>query len=253
MDTLNIESQSIYVDLAINFNNDFILLSSTRVMTENPPDKEENKWPWTLVESKCAWWCWSFPSYETGRMNTLRGSNLTSEQEAMVHATKWNLTSQEQAKIDHCYENVHIDSDGNDSSRDEGPLKGKGIDPQNWGALEFEPSELNVNAQWEAMSAWNQVRDWDLASKESKFDDEEKGIPRQKGTKYKPQIESVSDNDTLKMSAPAAAMKKTPASKLTPWWIKSQMRLKVINSQPFIKSNTVQTFSQYHRLHLEVI
>ena len=50
-----------------------------------------------------------------------------------------------------------INSNGNDSSRDEGPSKEKGIDPQNWGALEFEPSELNVNAQWEAMSAWNQV------------------------------------------------------------------------------------------------
>ncbi|KAF8221936.1 hypothetical protein L208DRAFT_1414222, partial [Tricholoma matsutake] len=46
-----LESFSSQVDHA--FNDDLTLYSSTRVMTENSPDKETNKYePWTLVESK---------------------------------------------------------------------------------------------------------------------------------------------------------------------------------------------------------
>ena len=199
-----------------HFNDNSILLSSTQVITEEPPDEEEHYQHWTLNESKRARRRRSFLSYETGMMHASRGSNLTSEQEAAVHAAERNLTGQERAKIDHHYKNVHINSNENDSSRDEGPSKGKGVDPHNWGVLEFEPFELNMNAQWEAMRAWNQVRDRDLANKESKPDDEEKAIPHQKNTKYKPQIKSVSDDNTPKVSAPAAARKKTPVSKLMP-------------------------------------
>ncbi|KAF8222841.1 hypothetical protein L208DRAFT_1320369, partial [Tricholoma matsutake] len=50
-------------------------------------------------------------------------------------------------RIDHHYEKVHFDNNGDESWRGEGPSKGKGIDPKNWGTLRIKPSELDVNAQ----------------------------------------------------------------------------------------------------------
>ena len=39
---------------SFHFNDNSILLSSTRVITEEPPDEEEHNQHWTLNESKCA-------------------------------------------------------------------------------------------------------------------------------------------------------------------------------------------------------
>lgn len=74
-------------------------------------------------------------------------SHLTSEQETAVRTAKQNLTSNERIRLDHRYKNLRIDSDGNESSRGEGLSKEKGVDPENWGALKFEPSKLDVHAQ----------------------------------------------------------------------------------------------------------
>jgi hypothetical protein len=38
-------------------------------------------------------------------------------------------------------------NDKNKPLRGEGPLKEKDIDPKNWGALDFDPAELDENAQ----------------------------------------------------------------------------------------------------------
>ncbi|KAF8228571.1 hypothetical protein L208DRAFT_1403551 [Tricholoma matsutake] len=160
-------------------------------MTENSPDKEtNNNEPWTLF---------------------LRGNRLTSEQEIAVKNAEQNLT-EEQERIDCHYEKVHFDSNGDESLRVEGPSKGKGVDPSNWGALEFESSKLNVDTQREAMKAWNMVRDQDQ-NKESKTG---KGkSPHQKNSKHKAQIEIVTDEDALKVSAPAAAKENPSKIKFT--------------------------------------
>jgi hypothetical protein len=61
-------------------------------------------------------------------------------------AAEQNLTTAKWTRIGHCYEKMYM-NDENEPSRGEGPLKGKGIDPQNWGALDFDPAELDENAQ----------------------------------------------------------------------------------------------------------
>ncbi|KAF8235742.1 hypothetical protein L208DRAFT_1391781 [Tricholoma matsutake] len=123
----------------------------------------------------------------------------------------WTLVESKQ-RIDRRYEKVHFDSDGDESLRGEGPSKGKGVDPSNWGALEFESSKLDVDAQREAMKAWNMVRDQDQ-NKESKTG---KGkSPHQKNSKHKAQIEIVMDEDALKASAPAAAKENPSKTKFT--------------------------------------
>jgi hypothetical protein len=199
------------------FNDNSILLSSTRVLSENPPDKEDNNRPWTLVESKSARRRRSFSAYENRPSVTLRRPTLTSEQETAVKTAEQNLTALEKSRIDRRYENMHVTDDENESSRGEGPLKGKGVDPENWGALKLEPSELDVRAQREAMKTWNMVRDQDQATRESKNVHRMRDAPpHQKDSKYKARVESVSDKDAPKASAPAAANQKPSVSKLTP-------------------------------------
>ncbi|KAF8226045.1 hypothetical protein L208DRAFT_1407685, partial [Tricholoma matsutake] len=169
-------------------------------MTENSPDEEiNNNEPWTLVEPKCARRC---HHSDTGTTEFLRGNSLTSEQEIAVKDAEQNLTTEEREKINRCYEKVHFDNDGDESLRGEGPLKGKGVDPNNWGALKFELAKLDVNAQREAMRTWNMVQDQDQ-NKESRTG---KGkSPHQKSSKYKARVKSVMDEDTPKASATAAA------------------------------------------------
>ncbi|KAF8222008.1 hypothetical protein L208DRAFT_1324754, partial [Tricholoma matsutake] len=108
--------------------------------------------------------------------------SLTSEQEITVKNAEQNLTTEEKEQIDHHYEKVHFDNDRDESSRDEGPSKGKGIDPENWGTLRFEPSELDVNAQKEAIKTWNEIQDQDR-HKESKPVKEK--APHQKDSNHK--------------------------------------------------------------------
>lgn len=179
-------------------------------MTESSPDEEtNNNEPWTLVESKRAR---RHRHSDTETTEFLRGNRLTSEQEIAVKNAEQNLTAEERERIDRRYEKVHFDSDGDESSRGEGPSKGKGVDPSNWGALEFESSKLDVDAQREAMKAWNMVRDQDQ-NKESKTG---KGkSPHQKNSKHKARIEIVTDEDALKASAPAAAKENPSETKFT--------------------------------------
>ncbi|KAG1788018.1 uncharacterized protein HD556DRAFT_1245814, partial [Suillus plorans] len=42
----------------------------------------------------------------------------------------------------------------------EGPSKGKGIDPQNWGSADLEESEVDPEAQREALATWARSRTW---------------------------------------------------------------------------------------------
>ncbi|KAF8225605.1 hypothetical protein L208DRAFT_1408263 [Tricholoma matsutake] len=172
-------------------------------MTENSPDEEtNNNEPWTLVESKHAQ---RRHHSDTGTTEFSRGNSLTSEQEIAVKNAEQNLTTEDQERIDCHYEKVHFNSDGDESSRGEGPSKGKGVDPDNWGALKFESAKLDVNAQREAMKTWN------MESRTGKGK-----LPHQKSSKYKAQVESVMDEDAPKASATAAAKENPSETKFTP-------------------------------------
>ncbi|KAG1758653.1 hypothetical protein EDD22DRAFT_748131, partial [Suillus occidentalis] len=46
------------------------------------------------------------------------------------------------------------------TSQEEGPSKGKEVDPRNWGGANLEDGELDVEAQKEALSNWERTRDW---------------------------------------------------------------------------------------------
>ncbi|KAG1874233.1 hypothetical protein C8R48DRAFT_769623 [Suillus tomentosus] len=51
-------------------------------------------------------------------------------------------------------------SEQTSSSHDEGPSKGKGVDPRNWGNADLEESEVDPEAQREALATWARSRTW---------------------------------------------------------------------------------------------
>jgi len=63
------------------------------------------------------------------------------------------------------------------SSRGEGPsnLKGKGLDPRNWGALSGYENELDLEAQREALASWKTVQELARSEQENKPDLSAKG------------------------------------------------------------------------------
>lgn len=42
----------------------------------------------------------------------------------------------------------------------EGPSKGKGTDPRNWGGADIDSSELDIEAQRAALRAWREASEW---------------------------------------------------------------------------------------------
>ncbi|OAX33225.1 hypothetical protein K503DRAFT_786651 [Rhizopogon vinicolor AM-OR11-026] len=46
------------------------------------------------------------------------------------------------------------------SSLSEGRSKGKGIDPRNWGGIDFDSLDVDIHAQAEVLKAWATARDW---------------------------------------------------------------------------------------------
>jgi hypothetical protein len=148
-------------------------------------------------------------------MNPTSLGGLTSEQATVVNAGR-NLTAAERDRIDRRYENLHVSNDDNDSLRGVGPSKGKGIDPKNWGALDFEPSELDLDAQRGAIENWNAIHEVNRLDNELTLNVGQDTPKQRKKSNYHTRIESVSDEQAPKASAPAAANKNASLPKFTP-------------------------------------
>ncbi|KAG2052168.1 hypothetical protein BDR06DRAFT_866722, partial [Suillus hirtellus] len=49
----------------------------------------------------------------------------------------------------------------------EGPLKGKGVDPRNWGDAGISESEMDFDAQYQALKEWADACDWSKRDQEN--------------------------------------------------------------------------------------
>jgi hypothetical protein len=76
-----------------------------------------------------------------------------------------NLTPDERNRIHSRYKNVHKKMDANNSSeskvssKGEGPSKGKGVDPGNWGAAELSPEEMDADVQEAALASYKVAKE----------------------------------------------------------------------------------------------
>ncbi|KAG1790266.1 uncharacterized protein HD556DRAFT_1242511, partial [Suillus plorans] len=64
-------------------------------------------------------------------------------------------------------------SDQTSSSPDEGPSKGKGADPRNWGNANLDGSEVDLEAQREALATWTRSKEWAQENPREQTDSEE--------------------------------------------------------------------------------
>ncbi|KAG2123516.1 hypothetical protein BD769DRAFT_1337304, partial [Suillus cothurnatus] len=80
----------------------------------------------------------------------------------LVREAESLLTKEEKQRIlerKHAEENAQSEEQTL-SSQGEGPSKGKGVNPRNWGDLDLGETEIDVDAQREALLNWARTRDW---------------------------------------------------------------------------------------------
>jgi hypothetical protein len=157
-----------------NFNRESSVVTVESKLTSlesSSSDDDEDERPWALVQPRRA------RSMEPLRGSKLSksgddnkilskyssiiyGNELTMEQDTVVTAAEKALTVDERERISKRYASMDskVDESMRSDSKDEGPSKGKGVDPQNWGAAGIDSSELDVGAQRQAFEAWIAAR-----------------------------------------------------------------------------------------------
>ena len=87
-------------------------------------------------------------------------ASLTTEQQQAVQTAAKALSQQQKLHIQHRHEKVATHW-GSASSWGEGPshMKGKAIDPQEWGSLHLNPKEVNMEAQAAALESFKLAKE----------------------------------------------------------------------------------------------
>ncbi|KAG6893523.1 hypothetical protein C0992_009662, partial [Termitomyces sp. T32_za158] len=78
------------------------------------------------------------------------------QEEVFTEACK-NLTDEQRARIDRRMENLQFQAD--EQSGEPSQSKGKGVDPRNWGDIEFDEAEIEPQVQGEMIEEYNMYRD----------------------------------------------------------------------------------------------
>jgi ribosomal protein L19E len=86
---------------------------------------------------------------------------LESEKVEVVREAEKGLTREQQQQILKRKDiEIRAHQDETESSRGEGPSKGKMPDPRNWGGVDLSDPELDPEAQRKALKAWNEAKAW---------------------------------------------------------------------------------------------
>ncbi|KAG0694020.1 hypothetical protein DFH29DRAFT_961852 [Suillus ampliporus] len=110
------------------------------VTTSESSSESENDAPWTTAS-------------KNARIDLARKTDLIAEAER-------RLTKEEKRRI-HKRRQVEGQAQSQESAPEtlgEGPSKGKGLDPQNWGGINFSEAEVDMDAQMEALQGWAQAQ-----------------------------------------------------------------------------------------------
>lgn len=117
--------------------------------------------------------------------------------------------------------NLRVDEPKRPVSRGEGPsnLKGKSVDPRNWGAAGIDPSELDIESQRRAFNTWASAQNFaggEIAPEAFAVPRSElhrrETPPHVDKKHYKATVEEVADNDAPAPRASRAVKGVTPLS-----------------------------------------
>ncbi|KAJ6629517.1 hypothetical protein B0H10DRAFT_1939885 [Mycena sp. CBHHK59/15] len=156
-------------------------LSAVMPMTTSvQEDQDDNPIPWQTVKHKscCHASLESLSKLRTAckKVNflTSRSPVVTAEQDTAIKAAESRLTSPEKERIHKRSLRVSLESvDTSESEKSdsalstvspvvptsEGSLKGKGVDPHNWGNAGIEPDELDLEAQQRQFHLWKKLQE----------------------------------------------------------------------------------------------
>ena len=123
---------------------------------------------------------------------------LTWDQERAIVLAKESMTTTERAHIKEQNAKLSIPEaqpDNDPSDRDEGPSKGKGPDPGNWGAAGIEVSEMNIEAQQAAFDAYAQQHSANTSENLLTVTPIKGQDNLHNWNKYQPTVEEIVDTD----------------------------------------------------------
>jgi hypothetical protein len=106
--------------------------------------------------------------------NSENKKGVTEVQDPVIAEAEQQLTVDERAQIQNQYRKVDPkegadSSSESDVSKGEGPSKGKGVDPRNWGAIDLAPDEFDIGTQEAALASYKVAKELiekDMATKE---------------------------------------------------------------------------------------
>lgn len=119
--------------------------------------KRQDNAPWIIIECRCARSLSSLERAQKDRERFLT-LKLNREQKQTIHAATNTLTTKERQRILRHHEKMVAHRDSSLSSRGEGPsrLKGKAIDPREWGNTNISQESLDLGAQTAALESLKQ-------------------------------------------------------------------------------------------------
>jgi hypothetical protein len=163
--------------------------TSTLSKISSETDNGDNWDEWTTVLRKRT----RHPKSKKERVAIGNKQPVVNKADPVVEQAKGKLTKEQRDKIFRRYEKLKIKSTTNDTSSEhskgEGPsrLKGKSIDPRNWGGLQLSGAEIDPEAQRAALRAIRDTKNGEVKKLKPHLDKEnpksgsKKEVPKQKG------------------------------------------------------------------------
>ncbi|KAG1733866.1 uncharacterized protein EDB91DRAFT_1251169 [Suillus paluster] len=120
----------------------------------------------------------SIPAHEKNvKIRAKRPDELTKEQKKVVSEAEQQLTEDECTRVNQREYSVRHNRGNDMESPGEGPSKGKGPDTQNWGAMNLEDEELDMEAQYAALESYKLAKQMASESESEDPSGDEPGNP----------------------------------------------------------------------------
>ncbi|KAG1721725.1 uncharacterized protein EDB91DRAFT_1274903 [Suillus paluster] len=147
--------------------------SENEGLTSQPEDNDDRSW--STVARKCNR---KTIFNDVNKSRAKRPNELTKEQKKVVSAAEQQLTEDECTRVNRRKYSVRHDCGNDTESPGEGPSKGKGPDPWNWGAMNLEEEELDMEAQRAALESYKLAKQMAGESESEDPSRDEPGDPR---------------------------------------------------------------------------
>ncbi|KAG2152977.1 uncharacterized protein EDB93DRAFT_1102748 [Suillus bovinus] len=185
------------------------------VTTSESSAESENRTSWRTIKKH--------PS-KSRKTTKARPKKISLPKPDLVKEAENQLTEEDKQCIynrKHAEEVAH-DDEHTSSSHEEGPSKGKGVDPRNWGNVDLDEPELDPEAQRDALATWAKSKTWanERTGQQTESDSEQNGptfsVPtEQQIMKYYEQKIRLLEERLKKAEVPTRPSRNKPTVRIT--------------------------------------